>query len=508
MAEELEELCRRMRLSEHEKQYIRVPKERVLKSHQEAKFSLLFKLLTTRTFNGEAFKNSIRTMWVSHGVLSVTTIDDNLFLAAFPSKAALRRVFSTSPWTFDKKLILMARFVGDLQPTAIKFTHAAFWIRIVNLPIKSMTREMGEDIGQRIGRLIAVDVPKDNGVAWGRYLRIRVEVEIAKPLMRGCIIQVEETAPIWVDFRYEHLPIFCYRCGLLGHSGSDCFTGPGSSRTSVFDRDQYGAWLRALPERNIQGGRRHKDGGMDSNSSGGHDGVSEQGGGSEQGPTHQPARIHEATSSANCGNQIPQGTKTGPVFVEDTGVQNGITQAPLFMDCQGTPSPGGIADSAKDMEVSLENSPIPAVNIPKTAPQKLTQEIWKHVEDILERETQSGPCDVEAVRQDDLDPLMGEDMGLGNAGPNGPILAPTNSGKKTTWKKKARSNCIISSEASKSEFSIEPMLTPGKRALQVETEHSLQDQDEPCLKKSRTNGGMKSHESESVEAVEQPCRAQ
>ena len=161
--------------------------------------------------------------------------------------------------------------------------------------------------------------------------------------------------------------------------------------------------------------------------------------------------------------------------MEDTGVQNGITQAPLFMDCQGTPSPGGIADSAKDMEVSLENSPIPAVNLPKTAPQKLTQEIWKHVEDVLERETQSGPCDVEAVRQDDLDPLMGEDMGLGNAGPNGPILVPTNSGKKTTWKKKARFNCIISSEASKSEFSMEPMLTPGKRALQVETEHSLQD---------------------------------
>ena len=97
---------------------------------------------------------------------------------------------------------------------------------------------------------------------------------------------------------------------------------------------------------------------------------------------------------------------------------------------------------------------------------------------------------------------------LGNAGPNRPILVPTNSGKKTTWKKKARSNCIISSEDSKSEFSMEPMLTPGKRALQVETEHNLQDQDEPCLKKSRTNGGMKSHEFESVEAVEQPRRAQ
>ena len=147
MAEELEDLCRRMRLSDQEKQHIRVQKERLLKSHQEAKFSVLFKLLTTRTFNGNAFKSSVRVMWASHGVLSVTTLDDNLFLAAFPSDAAVMRIFSTSPWTFDKKLILMARFVGDLQPTAVKFTHAAFWIRIVNLPIKSMKREMGEDIG-------------------------------------------------------------------------------------------------------------------------------------------------------------------------------------------------------------------------------------------------------------------------------------------------------------------------------------------------------------------------
>ena len=69
MAEELEELCRHIRLSEHEKQHIQVPKERVLKSHQKAKFSVLFKLLTIRTFNGDAFKNSVRAMWASHGVL-------------------------------------------------------------------------------------------------------------------------------------------------------------------------------------------------------------------------------------------------------------------------------------------------------------------------------------------------------------------------------------------------------------------------------------------------------
>ena len=164
-----------------------------------------------------------------------------------------------------------------------------------------MTREMGEDIGQEIGRLIEVDVPEDNGVAWGRYLLIRVEIEIAKPLMRGCIIQVEEAAPVWVDFRYEYLPIFCYRCGLLGHSVSDCFIGRGNSRNSVFDRDQYRSWLRALPGRYTQGGRQPVDGEMGTEPGDGHGGGSEQSEGSEQGTTS----CHEVTSSANNENHIP-----------------------------------------------------------------------------------------------------------------------------------------------------------------------------------------------------------
>jgi hypothetical protein len=505
MADELEELCRRMRLSEHEKQHIRVSKDRVFKSHQEAKFSILFKLLTTRTFNGNAFKNSVGTMWASYGVLSVTTIDDNLFMAAFPSEAVLRRVFSTSPWTFDKKLILMARFVGDLQPTAVKFTHTAFWIRLVNLPIKSMTREMGEDIGKRVGRLIAVDAPEDNGVAWGRYLRIRVEVEIARPLMRGCIIQVEETEPVWVDFRYEHLPIFCYRCGILGHSGSDCFTG---ARTSAFDRDQYGAWLRALPERNTQGSRRHKDGGMDLNSGSSHGNVSEQGEEPEHGPTHQLARDYEATPHANCGNQIPQNTETDSVFVEDMGLENGTTKTPLFRDCQELPSPGSTTSPGKNTEETLTESPTLAVNLPMTAPRKSMQENWEQVEDVLGRETQCEPCDVEEDKTDNMDSFMGKEPGLSNEGLMGRIWSLPTLLKKTTWKKKARSNCISSSEASRSEHSMQSMITPGKRALQVEIEGSLHSQEEPYLKKSRTNGGVEFHESGSVEAVEQPRRAQ
>ena len=166
--------------------------------------------------------------------------------------------------------------------------------------------------------------------------------------MRGCIIQVEKVAPVWVDFRYEHFPIFCYRCGLPGHSVSDCFIGRGNSRNSVFDRDQYGSWLRALLGRYTQGGRRPVDGEMGTEPSDGHEGESEQSGGLEQGT----ASFHEVTSSVNNGNHIPQNTKASLIEVEVTKEENGIIHVPFSMDCQRFTSLGGRVGADKDMKMS------------------------------------------------------------------------------------------------------------------------------------------------------------
>ena len=248
MAEELEELCRRMHLSDHEKTHSRLRRETVAESKRETQFSILFKLLTTRQFNGEALKGTIRNLWAAAGGIIIRDIEDNLFMAVFTRREDMDRVFVQSPWTFDKKLIQIVRFDGDLQPAEISFKYSAFWIRVFNLPIKSMVRQVGEDIGNAIGRSIEVDVP-ENGFGWGRYLRIRVNIDITQPLLRGKIFEFEQGTPFWVDFRYEHLPIFCYRCGMIGHSVNECVVGRGSGGDGGAIGDKFGPWLRAVATR-------------------------------------------------------------------------------------------------------------------------------------------------------------------------------------------------------------------------------------------------------------------
>ena len=248
MAEELEELCQRMQLSDTERHHVNLQKDPISRSSQEAQYSVLFKLLTYRPFNVEAFKGSIRALWTKPRGLTIRDIDDNLFLVVFKERDDMEWIFVQSPWTFDKKLVQIVRFEGDLQPTVVKFKHSAFWIRVFNLLIKSMIREVGEDIGRGIGRLVEVDVP-ENGLGWGKYLRIKAEIDITQPLLWGKILSTAEDndggSQFWVDFKYEHLPIFCYRCGIIGHSSSDCVATRRSNAGENVTAEKWGHWLRA-----------------------------------------------------------------------------------------------------------------------------------------------------------------------------------------------------------------------------------------------------------------------
>ena len=118
-----------------------------------------------------------------------------------------------------------------------------FWVQIYNLPLKSRTKEMGWTIGSSLGPVLDVVVSK-SGVQWGKSLRVRVHIDITKRLVRGKKITIEGGESKWVIFKYERLPNFCYRCGLLNHALKECTEGQENSKPNGVNHLQYRAWLR------------------------------------------------------------------------------------------------------------------------------------------------------------------------------------------------------------------------------------------------------------------------
>ena len=92
------------------------------------------------------------------------------------------------------------------------------------MPLKCKTKETRWAIGPKLGTVMKVDV-SDSLVQWGKCLRVRVRIDVTKKTSTRKKDYYRRRREQGVNFKYERLPNFCYRCGLLSHALRDCKKG-------------------------------------------------------------------------------------------------------------------------------------------------------------------------------------------------------------------------------------------------------------------------------------------
>ncbi|XP_042972943.1 uncharacterized protein LOC122304742 [Carya illinoinensis] len=131
------------------------------------------------------------------------------------------------------------RYDGMMAPKDIVFDSETMWIQLHNIPLGGMTRQTGLKIGSSMGEVVSVDVDEE-GIGWGPYLRVQVNINITQPLMRG-IISSFNGSKVWIAFQYERLPNFCFCCGIIKHGTTGC-PEPAAARSMHGKYEaQYGA---------------------------------------------------------------------------------------------------------------------------------------------------------------------------------------------------------------------------------------------------------------------------
>ncbi|XP_052292008.1 uncharacterized protein At4g02000-like [Citrus sinensis] len=185
------------------------------------RYCLVGRFLTDKVINFPAMKNTMAALWRPGKGICIKDLSPTLFLFQFFHEIDIRRVLESGSWTFDQHILLVKR-LGELeQPHAVPLYYTSFWIQIYNLPISFLSEKVLRNIGDYIGEFQASDENNLMGV-WRNYMRIRVSIDVRKPLKRRMRLKKSGGEWVWIDFKYERLQVFCFICGLLGHTERQC----------------------------------------------------------------------------------------------------------------------------------------------------------------------------------------------------------------------------------------------------------------------------------------------
>lgn len=207
---------------------------------------LIGKFITDRPINASIMEQTLAAVWRPVMRMYVKELEPNLFLFMFNHVLDLERIVEKGPWSFEQNLLVTTRMEQGMNPSAVDLHYADFWVQVYDIPCGFMSELVGKEIGKFLGTFIAADSNNFSGL-WRSYMRIRVRIDVSKPLKRRMRMKKPGGDWVWVNFKYERLPTFCFYCGLIGHSDQFCSALFKSGKTNV--EKPYGLFMKAQNRR-------------------------------------------------------------------------------------------------------------------------------------------------------------------------------------------------------------------------------------------------------------------
>ena len=238
--EDLAKTWSKLKLSDCE-----VSNVRLMENHAETEWVLAAKFLTRQALNLDAIAKTFSPLWRATNGFKVRKEDDHIVLFTFKDQPDMMRVLAGEPWNFDKYLVALQEFDGSKDVRDMKFDHATFWIQVHDLPLRFRNRVVAEQLCEALGTVNRGE--EETAMVGDRFVRVRVTLNVSKPLCRGRVITLDDGKDLWIPFKYERLPNLCYRCGCLSHDERNCEVWSVCEGNLGDESPQFGPWVKASP---------------------------------------------------------------------------------------------------------------------------------------------------------------------------------------------------------------------------------------------------------------------
>uniref|UniRef100_A0A803NGH4 CCHC-type domain-containing protein n=1 Tax=Cannabis sativa TaxID=3483 RepID=A0A803NGH4_CANSA len=185
------------------------------------RWCLVGRLLSGKVSDFQIFQNMIADLWKPGKGIFIKILDQNRFLFQFYHEIDIKRVIEGSPWTYDRKQLLIERLKPGQNPRLIAINTLDMWVQIHELRSGFKTDWAIREAARYIGQYVDTDPNNFQGV-WRDYLRVRVRINVAEPLKRRMKFRSRKGESFYAYFKYERVPTFCFICGIMGHAEKFC----------------------------------------------------------------------------------------------------------------------------------------------------------------------------------------------------------------------------------------------------------------------------------------------
>ncbi|XVE96179.1 hypothetical protein REPUB_Repub02eG0199500 [Reevesia pubescens] len=243
MAYDLNKLWSKLTLTNEENVDLCVEKSWVEDTLKESKNCLVGKILSRKVVNLEEMKYVLTKVWKLKSDLLLREIGEKIFIFQFENLLGKNRIYLSQPWTFNKALIVLQEYDGITPIKKLRLCWCPFWVQIHSLPLCLMNEKVGVVLGESLGDVEKVETLFGNK-ALGQFMRVRVLINIHKPLKRVDRVTMNDHEPILVSYKYERLLDFCFICGFLNHHESECDHAIAMKKNVGVISKEHGAWMR------------------------------------------------------------------------------------------------------------------------------------------------------------------------------------------------------------------------------------------------------------------------
>lgn len=206
----------------------------------DAKLCIVARFLSDGYADFSAMQQTLAALWRPGKGVYMKELETNLYLFQFYHEVDVKRVMDGCPWSFNRRALIMRRLIEGENPRAVELNHIEMWAQIYDLKVGFMSERIITEIGNTIGKFIA-SCPSNFVGVWRDYFRVRVSIDVTKPLKRRMKIKKSAENWYWINFKYENIPIFCFICGTLGHGEIFCSRLFDTPEADI--KKPYGSWM-------------------------------------------------------------------------------------------------------------------------------------------------------------------------------------------------------------------------------------------------------------------------